>query len=286
MLRSLLVALDGSDSSISAGRFAIGLAKRVHADIEALGIVNSAWINRPEPLPVGGAALRAESNARRLDEAGKRVRSGLTTFRGQAEQAGITSLKARAVEGDPLAILQDEGTAHDVFILGRNSLFDAEADIHRLPIVVERIVRQSPRPILLVPDSETGEDQPFGPVLVAYDGSAASSRSLHLFALLGMANDQPIHVLSLDNDSEENANRLAQQGCMLLRKHGAQHCTPIGLGNHQAGTASETILGTARTVGARLIVMGAYGHSGIREIFGSCTRDVLKACPISLFLHH
>jgi nucleotide-binding universal stress UspA family protein len=32
--------------------------------------------------------------------------------------------------------------------------------------------------------------------------------------------------------------------------------------------------------------MGAYGHRGIREIFGSCTREVLTACSQVLFLHH
>jgi nucleotide-binding universal stress UspA family protein len=35
-----------------------------------------------------------------------------------------------------------------------------------------------------------------------------------------------------------------------------------------------------------MIVMGAYGHSGIREIFGSCTQFVLADCPKMLFLYH
>jgi nucleotide-binding universal stress UspA family protein len=35
-----------------------------------------------------------------------------------------------------------------------------------------------------------------------------------------------------------------------------------------------------------MIVMGAFEHSGIREIFGSCTRSVLADCPKMLFLYH
>jgi nucleotide-binding universal stress UspA family protein len=35
-----------------------------------------------------------------------------------------------------------------------------------------------------------------------------------------------------------------------------------------------------------MIVMGAYGHNGIREIFGSCTRAVLADCHKILFLYH
>ena len=60
----------------------------------------------------------------------------------------------------------------------------------------------------------------------------------------------------------------------------------IGLGDREAGTPSETILGLTRSIGAEIIVMGAYGRRGIREIFGSTTREVLNACPTVLFLHH
>ena len=45
MLRSILVALDGSASSVEAGRLALALAARADAHVEGLGIVNSAWIS-------------------------------------------------------------------------------------------------------------------------------------------------------------------------------------------------------------------------------------------------
>ncbi|WP_064712342.1 universal stress protein [Rhizobium bangladeshense] len=60
----------------------------------------------------------------------------------------------------------------------------------------------------------------------------------------------------------------------------------IGLGDREAGTPAETILGLAKSLNVEVIVMGAYGHHGIREIFGSTTREVLNASPTVLFLHH
>ncbi|WP_366664836.1 universal stress protein [Mesorhizobium sp.] len=58
------------------------------------------------------------------------------------------------------------------------------------------------------------------------------------------------------------------------------------MGDLQAGTPAEAILGTAKALGAGMIAMGAYGHRGIREIFGSCTRHVLANSSKSLFLYH
>jgi hypothetical protein len=50
MLSSILVALDGSSSSLRAAQVAFALARRGEVHVEGLGIVNSAWIQRPEPV--------------------------------------------------------------------------------------------------------------------------------------------------------------------------------------------------------------------------------------------
>ena len=54
-----------------------------------------------------------------------------------------------------------------------------------------------------------------------------------------------------------------------------------------AAPPAEVILEQARQLGARLLVMGAYGQPAIREFFfGSVTRTVLKESPVPLFLYH
>lgn len=288
MLRSILVALDGTDTSEEAGRLALDIAHRLRSHVQALGIVNSAWIERPEPVPIGGTAYKGEADARRMESAGTRIAAVLEAFRQQGEKAGVASLQVRETHGDPKEVLQSEATAHDLIMLGRNSLFDMDADLYEFPFYVDQIIRHEPRPVLLVPRNAAGEAEKrsLGPVLVAFDGSVAASRTLHMFALLGLARDLPIHVLTLDERSEEDANATAEQACELLRRHGAEKVHPLGLGGKQAGTAAETILGTAKALNAGMIAMGAYGHSGIRELFGSCTRAILHACPVPLFLHH
>jgi nucleotide-binding universal stress UspA family protein len=51
--------------------------------------------------------------------------------------------------------------------------------------------------------------------------------------------------------------------------------------------AAEVFLQFARRAGADLIVMGAYGHTRLREwIFGGATRDILQATALCCLMSH
>jgi nucleotide-binding universal stress UspA family protein len=70
-----------------------------------------------------------------------------------------------------------------------------------------------------------------------------------------------------------------------LRSHGIQaegrSVLPAG---HDAWRA---LVQNAREMGADLIVMGAYGHSRVRElVFGGFTRGVLEDCDLPVLLQH
>jgi nucleotide-binding universal stress UspA family protein len=288
MLRSILVALDGSPSSSEAGRFALALAQGLDVHVAGLGIVNSVWIQRPEPVPIGGTALKRAMDLRALQSATERVAAVLQAFGEQAREAHVASLVTREADGNPLDLIELEATAHDLVVIGSNSLFDVDGEAYEVPLCIDRIIRGEPRPVLLVPPSLNGNLQADlnAPVLVAFDGSAAASRAVHMFALLGLGEGREIHVLTLDNRSEKAAALTAARACALLLRHDVAKAHAIGLGDREAGTPAETILGTAKALGVGMIVMGAYGHSGIREIFGSSTRAVLAHCPKPFFLHH
>lgn len=288
MLRSILIALDGSPSSLDAAGLGLELAHRHRAHVEGLGIVNSAWIQRPEAVPMGAMAYKTALELKELEGATERVGAVLQDFRGRAERADIPSFEIREVDGDPLHVIGTEAVSHDLIVLGRHSMFDLDGEIYELPLYVERIIRGEPRPILLVPDDVPGsrQDASQAPVLVAFDGSPASSRAVHMFALLGLAAGRAAHVVTLDQSSSRRAEETAARACALLRRHGAAAAHAVGLGDREAGTPAETILGMAKTLRPETIVMGAYGTRGIQELFGSCTREVLNACPAPLFLHH
>lgn len=112
------------------------------------------------------------------------------------------------------------------------------------------------------------------------------AQPVHMLALLGLVRDRPVHVLTVKSGSAEGAERTAEQACHLLRKHGVRDAHAIGLGDNEAGKPSETILGLASTLEVGFVALGAYGHRGIKELFGSCTREVLSRCKKPIFLHH
>ena len=124
MLRSILVALDGSESSTKASQVALQLASQHGAHVEGLGIVNSGWIQRPEPVPIGGMAVKSVLDLSRLGTARERVDRVLQDFKAQLAQAGISSHDVRAAEGNPLQLIAREATAHDLVAIGRNSIFE------------------------------------------------------------------------------------------------------------------------------------------------------------------
>jgi nucleotide-binding universal stress UspA family protein len=288
MLKSILVALDGSASSLRAARIALALSRRHGAHVKGLGIVNSAWIQRPEPVPVGGTALKKALDLRALESANERVEAVLDLFRQEARDAEAASLEAEIARGNPLDVIETAAVAHDLVVIGRNSRFDVDEDMQDVPQSVDRVIRGEPRPMLLVPPSANGngENEIAGPTLIAFDGSPAASRALHMFALLGIGRDRAVKVLTVNPSSEQAATETAVRACALLERHGFTQVEPMGLGNPEAGRPAEAILEAAKVIHAGMIVMGAYGHSGIRELFGSCTRDVLNNSTAVLFLHH
>lgn len=288
MLRSIVVALDGSASSVEAGLVALELGKRHGARVEGLGIVNSAWIQRPEPVPIGGMAYKKALDLQLLKTASDRVSAVLAAFGERAKEEGFTAFDTKKVDGDPRIQIEFEATVHDLVVVGRGSLFDVGGELLDMPLCIDQVIRGEPRPVILVPPAKRGQpgEDLAAPVLIAFDGSPAASRTLHMFALLGLAVDREIHVLTVDNSSKDVAVATATRACDLLRRHGATQTRGVGLGDRQAGSPAEAILGTAEALGAGMIAMGAYGHRGIREIFGSCTRTVLENSSSLLFLYH
>lgn len=288
MLHSILIALDGSPSSLEAADRGLELAHRHRAYVEGLGIVNSAWIQRPEAVPAGGMAYKTAMDLKRLWSATERVEAVLQDFRQRAERAGVPSFEVRQLDGNPVRLIEIEAASHDLIAIGRHSMFDLGGEMCELPLCIDRIIRNEPRPVLLVPEVPFGAGQVGSrpSVLVAFDGSAASSRSVHMFAVLGLAAGNVVHVLTVDEPSSGRAQETASRAGTLLRRHGAAEVHTIGLGDREAGTPSEAILGMSKALRVDTIVMGAYGHRGIREIFGSCTREVVEGCPTAVFLYH
>jgi nucleotide-binding universal stress UspA family protein len=126
----------------------------------------------------------------------------------------------------------------------------------------------------------------FSRVLVAWDGSPEATRAIH--AALPFLQDAK-RVVLLDGGRP----RAPEGECYLphfepfvyMSRHGVE-ADPICVGI-PARTAGAALLKKAEQVGADLIVMGAYGHSRLRErAIGGATRYMLEHAQIPVFLQH
>ena len=145
-----------------------------------------------------------------------------------------------------------------------------------------------------------------GPIIIAYDGSAAAERAVkeaaELFAprraiivtvwepgpaFQALATPPaplaPIDIRSaveLDQKLYEVAERLAEQDAEKARKAGLN---ATGLAVVDDLTTAATIVRVAKEHDAAAIVVGAHGHKGLREVLiGSTARQVLHhaECPV------
>lgn len=157
------------------------------------------------------------------------------------------------------------GRVSDLVVMGSQSE-DAGA-AH--DTAIERAMFGTGRPVLLCPAEEAatvGDN-----IAVLWNGSAEAARAVDA-ALPLLARADQIHILSVN---EGTGPEPAQSG---LPKYLAWHGIEAALTTFEpdARTAGEALLDEAKRMETDLVVMGAYGHSRLRElILGGVTRHML-----------
>ena len=142
---------------------------------------------------------------------------------------------------------------------------------------VERMVRTSIKPCFVTPE----KFQPIKRMLIAYDGSIESGKALHAGIDLAPALDAEVSIVTVcQRETEEAASKTLTEAVQLAQDHGLKPQAQLAHGN-----AETEILSHCEKSGPTLIVMGAYGHTRIRElILGSTTSHVLHKARAPVLL--
>ena len=187
---------------------------------------------------------------------------------------------ARVIEdvGMPYEKILRESQRYDLILLGHETHFHFP-DETRTDDTLWSVLKQTPRPVVTVPVLLTAGTS----VVVAYNGSPEADRALQAFRALELHLGEAVYVLAIDSD-EGAATRQAETAAEYLRAH---RVNAFAIGLKPRATVAHTILEEVRQRNARLLVMGAYGHSTFREVlFGSVTDAVLKSSPAPVLLSH
>ena len=277
-LKDILVHLDGTAGSESRLDIAAELAQRHGAHLVGLFV---AEIGLPPGIigdPGGGAAMMLIEQMRQTALAdGARAE---TAFRERIRRDGIAG-EWRMVEGLGTEIVPLHARYADLAILGQQDP-DGPAS---MGAILEATLFGSGRPVLAVPYAgrftATGRR-----VLLAWNASREAARAAGDAMPLLVAADQ-VTVLAVNprqgiaGHGEEPAADMA----LHLARHGvkatAEQMIAPAVGD------DEALLNAAAEKNADLMVMGAYGHSRLREmVMGGVTRTILRSMTLPVLLAH
>jgi nucleotide-binding universal stress UspA family protein len=238
-------------------------------------VVDLPYIRKGEPVPVGGMTFKAAAEERMIAEARLAIEALGAELKIKAANAGLAA-RAVELEGEPVDVMSGLLQTHDVVVVGRHGSFHEVDD--RNSTLVMGLLKHGPRPVWLAPENASAK----GPILIAYDGSTPSARAMHLFTLMGLAAMGKVVVMTIGETLSE-ARKTAARGVDFLSAHGvAAETLAIS-----AEDPSAAIIDAVAAHHPSLLVMGAYGHTGLKQwFFGSTTAKLIDNCAAPVFIHH
>lgn len=283
-MNKVYACIDGQSNTTGVIDWAVWSAQRLDVPLEFLHVLE----RHPERAAVsdysGAIGLSAqdsllqqlseadEQRGKLAQEAGRRL---LVAARERAAAAGLTRLDGRLRHGELVdTVLEMEPDAR-LFVLGEHYHAARPSKIH-LDHHVERVIRSVNRPVLVA----TGEG--FAPpqrVVIAFDGSPTARKTVETVARSPMLVGLPVLVAMAGVDTTL-ARRQLEEARMALAAAGFSAEIELA-----AGEPEDVLPALSKAQGAALLVMGAYGHSRIRQlIVGSTTTTLLRVSDVPVLI--
>lgn len=275
--RKILVAVDGSETSLHALEESFKLAQNEGSWITAVSVI-PAYTGDLDLVAVGNimAAMRKP-----CDEA-------LGKAKELAEKHKVL-VKTVCEEGEPYEKIIDLAQAEncDLIVMGRRGLRRLERVL--VGSVTARVIGYSPIDVLVVPrDTNVG----FKKVLIATDGSKYSNSAEKKAIDFAKSYGGEVTVISVVDvptefyaESPKTVEELVNKARGYVEdvkkeaeSEGVKAATIV-----KEGEAYRVITETAKETGAGIIVMGSHGRTGIKRLLmGSVTEKVIghTPCPV------
>lgn len=278
MMERFLLCTDGSPGSQSATAAALWLAHKLGASMRALYVTDIRILEGPLLADISGAVGAAPYPGVLPQIQQMQVNKADALLKGVTElcrQQKISCETFHETGGLVASVLEHEQNA-DLVVLGQRG---EHAQWHRemLGASVERIVRASVKPCLVVPQEFHAPKH----LLIAHDGSVESSKALRIGLQLAGKLSLPVTLVTACQREHENEGaKTLQQARELAEERNLKTRAQLIHDNPETAIIRE-----CDESGADFIVMGAYGHTRIREwILGSTTSHVLRNTRVPVLL--
>lgn len=197
-------------------------------------------------------------------EAGRQM---LVSAQARATAAGVRQVDGRMRHGEFVDTVVELEPDARLFVLGEHYHAKTAGKLH-LDHHLERVIRAVKRPVLVATNEQFVQPERF---VLAYDGSATALRMVETLARSPMLKGLPVLVAICAPDTAA-AHKQLGDAQMLLQAADFQAETIL-----LQGDPERALPGLLATQDAALLVMGAYGHSRIRQlVIGSTTTTLLR----------
>ncbi|MBI5492458.1 MAG: universal stress protein [Deltaproteobacteria bacterium] len=275
MIKNILIPLDGSTNGLAALEYGIWLAKRFGSGLIGMNVVDVVSLEGPFLHDISGSLgfepyLNFSTKMREVLEArGKAILSSFEEECGKANLVCETEVAFGIVPNEICA----KAKVADIIVMGRRGV-NAKFEYGMLGSTTESVIRRSPKPVLIVPDSFREPKNP----LLAYDGSPSASRAMHSAAEWAQTLALPLTAVSASSTEEDNSLLREAEG--YLKTYGLKVKYV-----HLKGDPPAVIEKYYKENGHDLLFMGTSHHSRIVEmVLGSTTEHVMRKVDGPFFL--
>ena len=275
--------LDGSAYAQSVCALASWAAKRTGRAIDLLHVLGRRDVPTA-PADFSGSlnfderdTLLAELAS--LDEqkaklAQQRGRLLLAQAEAWLKEAGVGEVSSKLRHGDLIDTVREFENGCDLIVIGKRGEAADFATMH-LGSNLERVARAVRKPVLVAARAF----RPIHRVMIAYDGGASADQAVAHLAAGKVVQGLPLYLL-MAGEPVAHARRQMEQAEKKLRLAGYEVTADL-----RSGEAEPIIARAVEDQGIDLLVMGAYGHSRLRNlIIGSATTEMIRSCKIPLML--
>lgn len=181
-------------------------------------------------------------------------------------------------DGNAVQTVLSQSRLADVIVLSQAIRGKTEG-IRPLPIAAE-VAIHARAPVMAVPAIFKGLGAS-GTAMVAWNGSFEAAQALRL-ALPMLRGAGKVCLVEVTDDMHDFP---ATEAASYLSRHGI--AAELHQWRREGRSTADVLLDAAAQLRAGYVVMGAYGHSRVREtVIGGVTRDLISGSAIPLLLAH
>lgn len=266
----ILVHLDYTKSNPERVKAAISLARRTGARVKGVSIALQSNTSSYLGIPLHSGL--SEEEKKQIEEA---AQDAVREFETHAKEAGVDHISQvlRCGASHAPAQLAFQARHVDISIMGQPNPDKESASF--IESLYEGVLFNSGRPVYLVPYFGRINTESRNAV-IAWDGGKKAARAVRdAIPLLRGRGKTTILVINPENRPGAHSTKPGQELAEFLKRHEVD-VTVDSFTNHEL-SPDTLILNHLTDKGADLLVMGAYGHSKLREkAFGGVTNSIVN----------